>query len=62
MKAADDSLDIAYSGDTAAWHNFVTRINNSLNDLHLELRHADDELTGRKMYALVSSQIGPRSL
>jgi len=54
LTAADDRLVIHHSDNTVAWHSFVTRVNNSLNDLQLEFRPSDDELTGRKMYALVN--------
>jgi len=57
VQAADDSLDIPHSNDTAAWHGFVTRINKSLDGLELDFRHSVDELTGRPVYALVSNCI-----
>jgi len=54
VKAADESLDIAYSGERAAWEAFVTNVNNALNHLDFEFAHLQDEITGRDMYALVN--------
>ncbi|EGN95424.1 hypothetical protein SERLA73DRAFT_60158 [Serpula lacrymans var. lacrymans S7.3] len=54
VKAADDTVDIEYSGDRVDWDNFVASINVALDSLDLEFRHLSDEQTGKEVYALVN--------
>ncbi|TFY81763.1 hypothetical protein EWM64_g2245 [Hericium alpestre] len=54
VKVADDSLDIPWGPDKNAWDDFISRINESLNPIDLELASSTDEKTGRQMFALVN--------
>ncbi|KAJ3763459.1 Nse1 non-SMC component of SMC5-6 complex-domain-containing protein [Lentinula raphanica] len=54
VKAADQDLEIAYSNDPERWDNFVADVNVSLNDLDFEFKSIQDELNGKKLFALVN--------
>jgi non-structural maintenance of chromosomes element 1 len=51
MVAADGQLEIP--DHPTDWEPFLEKINHSLDDLNFELKHMQDEHTGRLMYALV---------
>ena len=51
--AADESLDISFTGTRNSWDSFVTRINNALNPLDLEFASSHDQDTGEEVYAVV---------
>lgn len=61
--AANNNVNIAYLDTDAAWDQFVTTINRSLNSLDLEFRNLQDQMTGKTLYALVRVKlINPRCL
>lgn len=51
--AADDSLEVPFTGTKEAWESWVTKINQALNPLDLEFAHMNDQATGKELYALV---------
>ncbi|KAI0928564.1 hypothetical protein AcW1_005769 [Taiwanofungus camphoratus] len=54
VKAANDTLDIPFSNDRNSWDNFISKINDSLNPLNLELAQMHDEFTGKEICVLVN--------
>ncbi|KAJ7774760.1 Nse1 non-SMC component of SMC5-6 complex-domain-containing protein [Mycena metata] len=54
VMAADDSIDIAHSGNVADWEAFVVKVNKELDPLDLEFRHQLEEVGGKDMYAIVN--------
>ncbi|KAK7043597.1 hypothetical protein VNI00_008208 [Paramarasmius palmivorus] len=54
VKAVDDTVSIAYNNTDASWESFIANVNTSLNDLELEFKDIMDELSGKKLYALVN--------
>ncbi|KAK0450782.1 Nse1 non-SMC component of SMC5-6 complex-domain-containing protein [Armillaria borealis] len=54
VKAADEHVDIQYTGSDASWNDFVAKANKSLDALDLGFRLVQDELTGKKMYVLAN--------
>ena len=51
--AADDSLDVPFTGTKEAWDAWVAKINQALNPLDLEFAHMNDQATGKELYAMV---------
>ena len=51
--AADDSLEVPFTGTKEAWDAWVTKINQALNPMDLEFAHMNDQATGKELYALV---------
>ncbi|KAF8921416.1 Nse1 non-SMC component of SMC5-6 complex-domain-containing protein [Mucidula mucida] len=54
VKAADSSLDIAYSDSDASWEAFIANVNKSLDALDISFKFAFDEVTGKKMCILAN--------
>ncbi|OCH95004.1 hypothetical protein OBBRIDRAFT_746510 [Obba rivulosa] len=54
VRAADETLDVPFEGSRDSWNSFVTRLNDTLDPLNLELAHSHDESTGKEMFALVN--------
>ncbi|KZT67711.1 hypothetical protein DAEQUDRAFT_672764 [Daedalea quercina L-15889] len=54
VKAANDALEIQFTGDRNSWDEFVTKINDELNLMNLEFAQMSDEITGKEMCALVN--------
>lgn len=54
VNASSDAPNIQHSKERAAWDEFVSKINKSLDKLQLEFRHLHDEDTGKEIYALVN--------
>ncbi|KAI0724080.1 Nse1 non-SMC component of SMC5-6 complex-domain-containing protein [Fomitopsis betulina] len=54
VKAANDALEIEFTGDRNSWDEFVSSINDALNPMNLEFAHMSDEITGKEMCALVN--------
>ncbi|KAF8163230.1 Nse1 non-SMC component of SMC5-6 complex-domain-containing protein [Crassisporium funariophilum] len=54
VKATDTTLNIPHSKSKEAWHEYVAKINRSLDKLEFEFRPLHDETSGREMYALVN--------
>ncbi|KAK0210670.1 Nse1 non-SMC component of SMC5-6 complex-domain-containing protein [Desarmillaria ectypa] len=54
VKAADENVNIQYTGSDLSWDDFVARVNKSLDALDLGFRLVQDELTGKKMYVLAN--------
>jgi hypothetical protein len=53
MLAVDDSIDIEYTPSNEGWSDFLTRLNESMNSLDLEIVALHDESTGIAIHALV---------
>ncbi|KAI0079952.1 hypothetical protein K474DRAFT_1682971 [Panus rudis PR-1116 ss-1] len=56
VKATDESLEIPFSSSTDSWHVWLTKVNNALNPLNLELARSNIQETGSEVYALVNRQ------
>ncbi|KAI6117685.1 Nse1 non-SMC component of SMC5-6 complex-domain-containing protein [Pisolithus croceorrhizus] len=56
VQAANPVLDVRASDRREDWDAFVNKINDALNPLDLEFRHALDEETGKEMYAVVNTR------
>ncbi|THU86407.1 hypothetical protein K435DRAFT_763328 [Dendrothele bispora CBS 962.96] len=56
VKNADNNLNMPYSNTNEAFDEVIKDINASLNDLDLELKSIQDELSGRRLYALVNTK------
>ncbi|KZT11219.1 uncharacterized protein LAESUDRAFT_691817 [Laetiporus sulphureus 93-53] len=54
VKAANDALEIPFSDNRNAWDDFVSKINDLLNPLNLELAQMFDEISGKEMCVLVN--------
>jgi hypothetical protein len=52
--AADETLNLAHTNTDEAFEEVVKDLNKSLNDLDLELKSIQDELNGRRFFAVVS--------
>ncbi|KAJ3798711.1 Nse1 non-SMC component of SMC5-6 complex-domain-containing protein [Lentinula aff. detonsa] len=54
VKAADEDVEVSYSNDPEIWDEFIESINISLNDLDFEFKSIQDELDGKKLFAMVN--------
>ncbi|KAF5365639.1 hypothetical protein D9758_003219 [Tetrapyrgos nigripes] len=56
VKAADNSMNITFENTEEALEDVIKNLNASLNDLDLELKSIQDELNGRRFFALVNTK------
>ncbi|KAK7466996.1 hypothetical protein VKT23_004059 [Stygiomarasmius scandens] len=56
VKAANDDLNIASADTDEAFDEVIKQLNVSLNDLDLEIKSTQDELNGKRSFALVNTK------
>ncbi|KAG7092331.1 hypothetical protein E1B28_008692 [Marasmius oreades] len=50
----DENIEIPYTNTEESWDTFLKNVNNTINDLDLEFKGIQDELTGKRLFSLVN--------
>ncbi|KAL0071515.1 hypothetical protein AAF712_001372 [Marasmius tenuissimus] len=54
VKNEDASINVPYTNTETSWDSFLDNVNKTLNDLELEFKAIQDEITGKRLLSIVN--------